>query len=609
MGCDMLKLALTFVRGLLSLVLAAAIVVLLLNATVANALLRRIRILRERISAYLRYEKSEDRQATIYNLDVLTHLTLSAYDMPEVAIADYRPPTVNVLVPAFDFASMSAGFFGVFQVALYIKRCGLNVRLVMYQRFDFDPKKTREKLVHYPGMEHLLDELEFEYVGNRDRPLLISRHDNCVATVWYSAYMARKIMETRGAGKFLYLIQDYEAAFHPSGSQFALAENSYSFDYCALFSSKALQDLFLKRRIGIFGDKGTDYIYFNNACSSVLPAWDDFTAARRGKKKRLAFYSRPPVDRNMFELGALALCMAVREGVFPTDEWEFIGIGLGDAVIRLDGATEMKQMPRMNLREYQEIITTFDIGFCLMASSHPSLLPFDLSGSGAVVVTNAFGVKDQAYFDAVTRGVIVCEPDAPALVEGLRKAVAVADDLDVRYANARAMTFPTSWAETFNDRHEAFMRAVFRDTLQAWNEAEMVLACKKESRVRELNALPVLDPVSLSDNASSDYAEGSYRRMLWEHYNSTSWRITRPVRNLVRRLEGLPPERIVMPPSDQAALREIERLRHSTSWEVTAPLRAIGNTIRGKRVKTKKRPPLARACVSGMDEQQGIYIG
>lgn len=421
---------------------------------------------------YLRYGRWEGRpyrrwkDAVVYDMDLLTRKTLFVYDMPEVVIDDTRPATINVLVPAFDFGSMSAGFFGVFQVALFIKRCGLNVRLVMFDQFHFDEAVAREKFQHYPGLEDLFDELEFEYIGEREAPLRISRRDNCVATVWYSAYMARKIMETCGGGKFLYLIQDYESPFHPSGTLFALAEATYSFDYCALFSSQALQDFFLKKQIGIFGREGTNYTFFNNACSSVLKPKDEFVAVRKaGAKKRLAFYSRPPVDRNMFELGALALCTAVQQEVFDGGDWEFVGIGLGEAIIKLGPEVAMKQMERMNLREYQEVISTFDVGFCLMASPHPSLLPFDLSGSGAVVVTNSFSVKDQAYFDILTEGVIVCQPDVPALVDGLRRAVREASDLDKRYANALAMKFPREWSETFNDQHEFFVKTVYKDSL------------------------------------------------------------------------------------------------------------------------------------------------
>ncbi len=101
-----------------------------------------------------------------------------------------------------------------------------------------------------------------------------------------------------------------------------------------------------------------------------------------------------------------------------------------------------------------------------MASPHPSLLPFDLAGSGAVVVTNSFGVKDQAYFDEITQGVIVSEPDVFALVEALRVAVDRVEDLDQRYADAQAMKFPRTWEETFNSAHAEHIRNVFSNTLQ-----------------------------------------------------------------------------------------------------------------------------------------------
>lgn len=422
---------------------------------------------------YMRYGRFEGRRYLAggrkpihtYTLDTMHTVTNRVYQTPEVVVDDTREPTVNVLVPAFDFGSISAGFFGVFQVALFIKRCGFNVRLVLHDRFDFDIDYSREKLKNYPGMEHLFDDLEVAYIGERAEPLRVSARDNCVATVWYSAYVARKIMRVCGDRKFLYLIQDYETVFHPSGTQYALADASYDFHYSALFSSKTLRDHFVAGKIGIFGKPDADSMYFNNACASVLQEKADFVAYRKaGGKKRLAFYSRPAVNRNMFELGALALMLAAQAGVFPKDEWEFIGIGLGDVVIDLGNGLKSRQMERLNLREYQNVISTFDIGFCLMASPHPSLLPFDLAGSGAVVVTNSFGVKDQAYFDELTQGVIVSPPDAEALVEALRSAVKAAEDLEKRYENALAMTFPRTWEQTFTDEHVAYVRRVFSET-------------------------------------------------------------------------------------------------------------------------------------------------
>ena len=91
----------------------------------------------------------------------------------------------------------------------------------------------------------------------------------------------------------------------------------------------------------------------------------------------------------------------------------FYGIGLGEAIIKLDDHNEMKQLPRMSLAEYQNLISSFDVGLCLMASPHPSLLPFDLAGSGAIVVTNSFEVKNQSYFRALGTGFHRAHPLLP----------------------------------------------------------------------------------------------------------------------------------------------------------------------------------------------------
>lgn len=415
---------------------------------------------------YGRYEgRSYKPQVKIYDHNRL-NVELQQIENPVTIIVDpERKPTINVLVPAFDFSSMSAGFFGVFQVALFIETLGYNVRLVMFDAFQFNADEMRLNLRNYPGLELLLDRVDVIYVGDRRQPLRVHPNDGCVATVWYSAYLARHISQYLETKKFLYLIQDYETVFHAAGSLYALADVTYSFDFHALFSSSSLQSFFVRNSIGSFADRKPIYTFFNNACARSISNLDSFLAGKKAnRKKKLVFYSRPTVNRNMFELGALVLCTAFRYGVFDPDEWEFFGIGLGEAVIKLDDRHELKQLPRMTLAEYRTLISDFDVGLCLMASSHPSLLPFDLAGSGAVVVTNRFGTKDQSYFDDLVKGVVVCDLTVTALVHGLRVAAASSKDLQDRHKNALSMKYPTSWSDTFTYVHEDFVRQVFSAT-------------------------------------------------------------------------------------------------------------------------------------------------
>ena len=406
-----------------------------------------------------RYQSISGNIVEVFDESYLHLVTNRVHDLPSLRVDGSAPRRINVLVPAFDFKSMSAGFFGVFQVARFVASCGYRVRLVMFDNFYWNEHEFRQKLLGYPGMEELFDELEFIYIGDRSTPLTISPADSSVATVWYSAYFAQKISLATKSQPFLYLIQDYETNFFASSTLSCLAEQTYSMNYHALFSTETLRDFFVNRGVGVFGIQPPAYIYFNNACASQLPPKQSFMAEK--DVNRLAFYSRPVVNRNMFELGALALINAYKQGVFDGN-WEFVGVGMGDVAIKLACDRSLLQMPRMNLRDYTRAISKFDIGLCLMASPHPSLLPFDLAGSGAVVVTNSFASKDQSYFDQLASNVIARKPSVEAIVDGLASAVERLKDRHVRYRNAELMTYPKTWGESLTSLHEDFIRNTFK---------------------------------------------------------------------------------------------------------------------------------------------------
>jgi hypothetical protein len=407
------------------------------------------------------------RKRSLTEISVYDELYLDAklnriYDMPKVVVDANRPRTINILVPAFDFNSISAGFFGVFQMALFIKKSTpYNVRLVLFDNFFFDLEKARAKIKGYPGMERLFDDLEVDYIGERKQPLLVSSQDNCVATVWYSAYFAEKIMGIIGSGQlFLYLIQDYESSFYPGSSSSVVANESYKFNYSAFFSSESLRNFFVNNDIGGIKSRGLPAIHFNNACAANLMGKDEFLEVHgRKSKKRLVFYSRPVVDRNMFELTAKAILTAYREGIFNHAEWDCIGMGLGECTLKFDDENQSVCMPRMNLTEYIQSVASFDVCLTLMASPHPSLIPMDLAGSGAVVVTNTFATKTNEYLQSLCTNIIAAEPTLPALVDALRHAKSMCTDLEKRHQAAANMNYPRSWEETFDTSHHDFVNA------------------------------------------------------------------------------------------------------------------------------------------------------
>lgn len=402
-------------------------------------------------------EKAEIERPQVYDSHLLGLMVNRAYDMPEVIVDSSAPRRINVLVPAFTISTISAGFFGVFNVALFIAAQGYRVRLVLFDNFYYVESEFKEALKKFPSMENLFDKVEVEYIGSRTEALRVSPQDNCVATVWYSAYFAEKIAKFTGGRPFLYLIQDFEAAFYPFNSQYCISRNSYDFDYHTLSSSSSLLEYLQVYKI--IPDNRRS-ISFENACSSSIYPKDEFYSVKKGRKKRFVFYSRPAVNRNMFELAALALIDAYGKGAFDADEWEFYGMGIGNTIVQLTPEIEVKQLPRMPLAEYEAITKTFDLCLTLMSSPHPSLIPMDLAASGAIVVTNTFETKTVGYLEGISSNIIAARPDLFALSAAIQEGVRRTSDVDGRW-NGSTITWPKTWEQTWSEDHVKFVHEVF----------------------------------------------------------------------------------------------------------------------------------------------------
>jgi hypothetical protein len=402
-------------------------------------------------------ERSNIEQSQIYDEHLLSLMLNRIYDLPDITVDVSQPTRINVLVPAFTINTISAGFFGVFNVALYIAELGFNVRLVLFDNFYYVEDEFKASLKKFPSMEKLFDVLEVEYIGSRESPLKISPNDNAVATVWYSAYFAKKILDATNKKPFLYLIQDFEAAFYPFNSSYSAARNSYAFNYHTLCSSKSLLHFLTANEIIPSNRKA---ISFDNACSYSIFDKSAFFKNKSNSKKKFVFYSRPSVNRNMFELAALALIHAYKAGAFADEEWEFYGMGIGNVIVKINDKIEVKQLPRMSLAEYEETTKTFDLCLTLMSSPHPSLIPMDLAASGAIVVTNTFETKTAEYLNSISTNIIATEPELNSLIDAIFEAVRRTNDLESRYIGAR-VNWPKTWQETWNSNHSNFIREIF----------------------------------------------------------------------------------------------------------------------------------------------------
>jgi hypothetical protein len=81
-----------------------------------------------------------------------------------------------------------------------------------------------------------------------------------------------------------------------------------------------------------------------------------------------------------------------------------------------------------------------------MYTPHPSYPPLDLAASGAVVVTNRFGVKQD--LGAYSRNILCAEPEREAMLAALAAGLRLAEDGPERQRRFAEQRLAGDWAST-----------------------------------------------------------------------------------------------------------------------------------------------------------------
>lgn len=373
----------------------------------------------------------------------------------DLAVADDAPARINVLLPDVDLDHLFAGYIGKLNLARRLAERGARVRLVTFDPARPLPPSWRAQVESYAGLAGLFDRVELAF--GRQAPLEVSREDRFVATTWRSAHLA-----AHAGGRFLYLIQEHEPFTFPNGTYAALAAETYTFPHVALFSTELLRDYFRRHRLGVYahGDGDAVSAAFENAITDVAAPSAAELAAR---PRRLLFYARPEphAERNMFELGVLAIDRALARGALAG--WELHGIGADDRRrIGLGGGAALEVLPRTDQASYARVLRDHDVGVALMHTPHPSLVPIEMAAAGMLAVTTTFEHKTAEAMAAISPNLRAVAPTIAAVAEGIERAVADADDVDGRVAGS-AVRWSRDWDASFGDqlmaRVEAWLRA------------------------------------------------------------------------------------------------------------------------------------------------------
>ena len=277
----------------------------------------------------------------------------------------------------------------------------------------------------------------FEFVSAHagGPPIEVCDGERFITTSWWTTAGALQSLPARS---ILYLLQEDERMFYPFGDERLLCERTLARrDIRYLVNTQLLFDHLVGSGLPHLIDHGD---WFEPAFPHEI-----FHPRPRpaGSKRRLLFYARPYNLRNLFHLGVEAIDRALAEGVLDPDTWELVLVGRDIPNIVFSRPIGAVRREHLSWTAYADVVGTVDLGLCLMYTPHPSYPPLDLAASGAVVVTNRHGVKQD--LDRYSRNILCADPEPAALVDALGRGIALVADTEQRERHRRDSPLGSSW--------------------------------------------------------------------------------------------------------------------------------------------------------------------
>ena len=357
-------------------------------------------------------------------------------------------PRLVVLMPHLSLDRMSGGPNTILQITARLVPLGVRIRYVAtFGGLEPDEAAIRAHIRQVTGIDADPSMVDFVDASAAGADLAFGAGDVPFATWWRTAHVATAALDVVRAREFVYLIQDFEPGFYPWSTKHALAAATYAMPMRAIVNERLLLDHLRSERIGIFGaaDLQQQVVSFTPAVDRTL-----FVRRKRqpGTPRRAVFYARPRNPRNLFELGLRALRVAIAEGVFDDEPWEFRAIGQKLVDLPLSPRHVLQPVPWLPYPEYAAFLGESDLLLSLMLSPHTSYPPLEMSAAGGTVVTNTFGVKTAEALAAISPAIHAAQPDVAGLVAAMRSAVISSSAAPAFDAT---VDLPSTWDEALRD--------------------------------------------------------------------------------------------------------------------------------------------------------------
>ncbi|MBU2839940.1 hypothetical protein HF670_10250 [Acidithiobacillus thiooxidans] len=281
-------------------------------------------------------------------------------------------------------------------------------------------------------------QFKFEPCDNTGRGVDFTDEELFITTSWWTTASTLTGVDPR---KIIYLLQEDERMFYPYGDDWIKAHEIMSNeDIFIVVNTKILFDHFVAH--------GFVNIIKNDAWfEPAFPMHIYHITERQEKKKNFFFYARPNNPRNLFYFGLKVIDDAIMLGIINTSEWNIIIVGSDIPEIEFFGKICPVRYDKMPWNEYSKLLGKIDVGLSLMCTPHPSYPPLDLAASGAVVVTNKFGLKQN--LSKYSQNIICSDLNLGDMLSAIDTAIKLSENKNEKNKNYHNAPLEHSWDHSF----------------------------------------------------------------------------------------------------------------------------------------------------------------
>lgn len=350
-------------------------------------------------------------------------------------------PRVSMVTDSINRGSLYGGVgTAMILSALVAQETGARLRIV-----------TRTERAQPGGLDGLLDtygirltqDVEFVFAPFYDENYEIDFFEDelFITTSWWTT--AATLASVRSE-KIVYLLQEDERMFYPHGDEHLRCATVLQHqDIRFVINTRLLFDHLVASGLQNIAVRGTWF-------EPSFPSHVFRPRERTATKRTLLFYARPNNVRNLFYFGLEVLETAIARGVIDLEQWDLVLVGKDIPKLRFDeGRYSPRRMENLSWTEYAALAGSTDLALCLMYTPHPSYPPFDLAASGAVVVTNRYGNKQD--LSGYSENILCADLRLEDMVAALARGVRLALDAGEREANFRGNRLLADWRVSFAD--------------------------------------------------------------------------------------------------------------------------------------------------------------